>query len=100
MDDLAFLTIGALAPRIESGAVSPVALTEMMLARIGRLDPVLRAYATVTADLAREAAREAEQEIRAGAYRGPLHGVPVAVKDLIDVAGVATRCGSPMRRAL
>jgi len=98
MDDLAFLTIEALAPRIESGAVSPVALTEMMLARIGRLDPELHAYATVTQDLALEAARKAEAEIEAGAYRGPLHGVPIAVKDLIDVAGVATRCGSPMRR--
>jgi amidase len=69
----------------------------MMLARIDRLDPTLHSYATVTADLAREAAQKAEQEIRAGHYRGPLHGVPVAVKDLIDVAGVATRCGSPMR---
>jgi Asp-tRNA(Asn)/Glu-tRNA(Gln) amidotransferase A subunit family amidase len=52
---------------------------------------------TVTADLALDSARKAEEEIRAGDYRGPLHGVPIAVKDLIDVAGVATRCGSPMR---
>jgi amidase len=98
MNDLIFLTIEALAPLIRSGAVSPVALTETMLARIERLDPRLRAYATVTAELAREAARTAEDEIKAGHYRGPLHGVPIAVKDLIDVAGVATRCGSPMRR--
>ena len=98
MEDLGWLTIEALAPRIRSGEVSPVALTEMMLARIGRLDPELRAYATVTGELARDAARKAEDEIRSGAYRGALHGVPVAVKDLIDVAGVATRCGSPMRR--
>jgi amidase len=97
MDDLAFLTIEALAPRIETGAVSPVELTEMMLGRIKRLDPALRCYATVTAELAREAARKADEEIRSGQYRGPLHGVPVAVKDLIDVAGIATRCGSPMR---
>lgn len=98
MDDLAFLTIDAIAPKIRSGAVSPVALTETMLGRIGRLDPELHAYSTVTADLARAAAAKAEEEIGGGAYRGPLHGVPIAVKDLIDVAGVATRCGSPMRR--
>ncbi|HEY5720847.1 MAG TPA: amidase [Allosphingosinicella sp.] len=98
MDDLAFLTIEALAPRIRSSAVSPVALTEMMLDRIARLDGALHSYAAVTADIALEGARRAKEEIGAGRWRGPLHGVPVAVKDLIDVAGVATRCGSPMRR--
>jgi amidase len=98
MDELAFLTIEELAPRIETGAISPVALTETMLGRIDRIDPRLRSYATVTADLARAMARKVEAQIRAGRYRGPLHGVPVAVKDLIDVAGIATRCGSPMRR--
>lgn len=98
MDDLAFLPIEALGPRIEAGSVSPVALTEMMLGRIARLDPMLQAYATVTSELARETARKAEDEIRAGDYRGALHGVPIAVKDLIDVAGMPTRCGSPMRR--
>lgn len=97
MDDLFYLTIEALAPRIRSGAVSPVDLTEMMLERIGRFDPALCSYATVTVDLAREGARRAQDEISAGQYRGPLHGVPIAVKDLIDVAGVATGCGSPMR---
>ncbi len=94
---LAFLTIEELAPRIESGAVSPVDLTETMLARIERLDPALHAYAAVTADFALATAAQAEEEMRAGFYRGPLHGVPIAVKDLIDMAGVATRCGSPMR---
>lgn len=98
MNDLAFLTIEALAPRIRSGAISPVALTEMMLERIGRLDRALHSYAAMTADTALEDARRAEEEIGAGRWRGPLHGVPVAVKDLIDVAGVATSCGSPMRR--
>jgi amidase len=98
MNDLVFLSIEELAPRIRSGAVSPVALAEMMLERIERLDPELHAYATVTADMARGAARKAEEEICAGRYRGSLHGVPIAVKDLIDVAGVTTRCGSPMRR--
>lgn len=98
MDDLALLTIGELAPRIRSGAVSPVALTAMMLERIARLDLALRSYAAVTADIALEGARRAEAEIKAGRWRGPLHGVPVAVKDLIDVAGVPTRCGSPMRK--
>src|SRR5215212_6869468 len=96
--DPAFLSIAELAPRIESGAMSPVALVDHMLERIGRLDPRYRSYALIDRDGARSAAEIAEREIGSGGYRGPLHGVPIAVKDLIDVAGLPTACGSPMRR--
>jgi aspartyl-tRNA(Asn)/glutamyl-tRNA(Gln) amidotransferase subunit A len=60
-------------------------------------EPVLNAYALITADLALDAARKAEGEIAAGHYRGPLHGIPVAVKDLYDMEGLPTRCSSEVR---
>ena len=74
--------------------VSPVDLTEACLARIGAVEPRLNAFVTVTADLARIQAREAEGEIAAGHYRGPLHGIPVAVKDLFATKGIRTTAGS------
>lgn len=86
------------AARLRSGELSPVVLTEEILGRIERLEPRLHAYATVTADRALAAARKAEAEIGAGHYLGPLHGIPVAVKDLIFTAGVATLGGLEVRR--
>ncbi len=74
--------------------LSPVELTEAALARIERVDPVLHAFIIVMAAEARAAARAAEQEIGAGRYRGPLHGVPIGVKDLCETAGVRTTAGS------
>jgi hypothetical protein len=68
--------------RIASGELSPVDLTHRLLERIATVDATLKSYATITADQAIAAARVAEKEIRAGKYRGPLHGVPVGVKDL------------------
>jgi aspartyl-tRNA(Asn)/glutamyl-tRNA(Gln) amidotransferase subunit A len=75
-------------------AVSPVELTQACLARIERLNPVLNAFITVTADQAFQQARDAEAEIRKGKWRGPLHGVPIALKDLFDTAGVRTTAAS------
>lgn len=92
--DLPFLTIAQAAPLIASGQLSPVELTRAFLARIERLNPVLNAYITVTAELALSQAREAEREIRAGHYRGPLHGIPMALKDLIASEGVLTTGGT------
>ena len=74
--------------------VSPVELTEACLARIETVEPRLNAFVTVTADLARAEARAAEGEIAAGRYRGPLHGIPVAVKDLFVTKGIRTTAGS------
>jgi len=93
-DDLAYATIEALAPRIAAGALSPVELTEAQLARIEALDGRLKSYATVMADSALAEARQAEDEIAAGDYRGPLHGIPIAVKDLCYTAGVRTMGGT------
>jgi aspartyl-tRNA(Asn)/glutamyl-tRNA(Gln) amidotransferase subunit A len=92
------LTIARAGRLIRSGRLSPVALTEATLARIERLQPRLNAFITVTADLARQQARQAEAEIRAGRWRGPLHGVPVSLKDLYCTKGIATTAGSTILR--
>jgi aspartyl-tRNA(Asn)/glutamyl-tRNA(Gln) amidotransferase subunit A len=96
--DLLALTISALAPLLQRREVSPVEVTRAALDRIAAHDGTLRTFITVTADQALDQAREAEREIAAGRYRGPLHGVPVAAKDLYETAGVPTTCGSPMLR--
>jgi aspartyl-tRNA(Asn)/glutamyl-tRNA(Gln) amidotransferase subunit A len=92
------LDITELGPLLRDRALSPVEVTEAYLARIERLDPQLNSYIAVLGDQAREAAREAEVEIGRGAWRGPLHGVPVGIKDLFDVAGVPTTMGSKILR--
>ncbi|HCI85841.1 MAG TPA: Asp-tRNA(Asn)/Glu-tRNA(Gln) amidotransferase GatCAB subunit A [Dehalococcoidia bacterium] len=93
-----YRTITELAPQIESGELSPVDLTEAQLERIEALDPKIRSYATVTADLATEQAKQAEQEISDGRYRGKLHGIPIAVKDLCNTNGIRTMGGSGVYR--
>ena len=84
---LHYATLLEIARMIESKDLSPVALTQMMLDRIESVDARLKSYATVMADQAMAAARRAEDEIQAGKYRGPLHGVPIAVKDLCYTKG-------------
>jgi amidase len=83
---------------IERGALSPVDLTEMMLERIARYDGRLHSYVTVAADVARGAAAQAAQEIKAGRWRGPLHGVPIAVKDVFYTTDIRTGLGSAIYR--
>jgi amidase len=83
---------------IRDGQISPVELTEILLARIDSIDGKLMSYATVMAEQALEAARKAEQEIRAGNYKGPLHGIPIAVKDLCYTAGTRTMGGLKVLR--
>ena len=96
-ESLHYLTLREVGRRIESRDLSPVDLAERMLDRIATLDRRLKSYATVTRDAALTAARAAEQEIRAGRYRGPLHGVPVAVKDLCYTKGIRTMGGTAVR---
>ncbi len=92
--DLHYSTITELAPLIRSGELSPVELAESQLTRIGELDSRLRSYALVMADHAMDQARVAEEEISRGSYRGELHGIPVAVKDLCYTSGFRTMGGS------
>ena len=83
---------------IELGEISPVELTEMMLGRIAAVDGHLKSYATVTAERALDAARKAEHEISSGNYYGPLHGIPIAVKDLCFTKGTRTMGGLAVLR--
>jgi len=92
------LTLTEAAEQIRSRRLSPVELTRECLARIERLNPLLNAFITVTADLALEQALQAESEISAGNYRGPLHGIPIGLKDLFDTAGVRTTAASNQYR--
>ncbi|MGX1516206.1 aspartyl-tRNA(Asn)/glutamyl-tRNA(Gln) amidotransferase subunit A [Streptomyces collinus] len=79
------------------GACPPSSWWDSVLERIGRTEPRLQAYVTVTAERARRAARAAEDDIAAGRHHGPLHGIPMGLKDLIDVAGIATSASSRVR---
>jgi amidase len=95
---LHLLRLTDVARRIQSRELSPpVELTEGMLARIARRDRRLKSYATVMQDEALASARSAALEIAAGRYRGPLHGVPLAVKDLCHTKGVRTMGGTKVR---
>src|SRR6202047_4371022 len=87
-------TIAELAPRLRLKQVSPVELTGDCLDRIEKLNPALNAFITVTAESALAEARTAEAEIACGQWRGPLHGIPIALKDLIDTAGTRTTAAS------
>jgi aspartyl-tRNA(Asn)/glutamyl-tRNA(Gln) amidotransferase subunit A len=89
-------TILQLAELLRKRSVSPVEVTQKCLARIEQLNPTLNAFITVTADSALTQARQAEAEIMRGEWRGPLHGIPIGLKDLIDTAGVKTTAGSQL----
>ncbi len=90
-------TISEIAPRLARGEVRSENLTEEALARIAELNPQLNAFITVTADEALGAAREADRHVAAGRAIGPLHGIPLSLKDLIDMRGVPTTAASRLR---
>ncbi|MBS0542051.1 MAG: amidase, partial [Proteobacteria bacterium] len=94
MKDLHWLSAAEAAAAIASRELSPVELMQALLARIDALNPRLNAFITLDAEQALAAAQAAETEIMAGRSRGPLHGVPVGIKDIIDVAGLPTTCHS------
>jgi aspartyl-tRNA(Asn)/glutamyl-tRNA(Gln) amidotransferase subunit A len=94
-DEILYLPIRELGARIRKRALSPVDLAESYLERSRRMGPKLNAYATLTPELALDQARAAEKEIAAGHYRGPLHGIPYAAKDLVAVKGYPTTWGAP-----
>ncbi|WP_161883317.1 amidase [Deinococcus alpinitundrae] len=91
---LLFSSIAEIGALYRSGQLSPLELTRQCLARVEQLNPTLNAFITVTAEPALAEAAQAERELRAGHDRGPLHGIPIALKDLIDTAGVLTTCAS------
>jgi aspartyl-tRNA(Asn)/glutamyl-tRNA(Gln) amidotransferase subunit A len=94
MSDLHWLPVAKLAEAIAAKELSPVEVMQAHLARIEKLDPRLHAFIKIDGDTAMAAAQAAETEIMAGRRRGPLHGVPVGIKDIIDVAGLPTTCHS------
>jgi amidase len=95
---LHYLTLTELAERIRAGAISPVVAVRAQLDRIAALDSALNSYALVMGDTAIAEAKQTETEIAAGRYRGPLHGVPVAVKDLFWIKGSPTAGGMAIHR--
>src|SRR3981189_2377428 len=97
MTELAYLTVAQASRLIRSRELSPVALTEALLDRIAAIDPIYHAFISVTPDIARAEAKAAETEIAGGRWRGPLHGIPYALKDIFDVAGLPTTCHSKLR---
>ena len=96
--DLHFLELTELAARIEAREVSPVAVTRAQLDRIAALDGALGSYAQVMTEVAMAQAETAEAEVAAGRYRGPLHGVPIAVKDLCWTKGFPTAAGMAIHK--
>src|SRR2546425_4845356 len=92
--DLSFMPATELAGLIRTKKLSPVDLTCAVLDRIGRINPIVNAFCAVTADAAVAAAREAEQAVMKGPVRGPLHGIPFSIKDLLYTKGVRTMSGS------
>ena len=92
--DLHYLTLTELSARLEARELSPVEVTRALLERIERLDGRLHAWARVLPEAALAQSRQAEREIAAGSRRGPLHGVPIGVKDLCATSGVPTACGT------
>ncbi len=89
-----YMALTDVAAGIKSGELSPVTLTETMLARVAQVDTELHSYLSVHGEAAMNQARQAESEIRSGRYRGPLHGVPIAIKDLFFTKGVPATFGS------
>src|SRR5262245_58947050 len=91
-------TVTELSRALQARTITSAALTEQCLARIAGQDPSINAFITVLADEARAQARQADQEIAAGRSRGPLHGVPISLKDLIDLRGAPTSAASRVRK--
>ena len=92
------MTLWQLAPGIKARKISPVDLTRAVLDQIERLNPVLNAYITVDAEGALDTARKAQRQIARGKYLGPLHGIPISLKDLFDTKAMLTTAGSKILR--
>jgi aspartyl-tRNA(Asn)/glutamyl-tRNA(Gln) amidotransferase subunit A len=93
MTNYSYASISEVSELIRQKQISPLELTKGCLERIEKLQPQLNAFITVTAEQALQDAANAEQEIQAGKWKGPLHGIPVAVKDFFDTAAIRTTAG-------
>src|SRR5215510_11141393 len=93
-NELCFLSIAQLAEQIRNRAVSPVEVTQAYLDRTQALDSKFNSYITVTAERALQGAKAAEAQMRGGTYLGPLHGIPLAYKDIIATKDIRTTCAS------
>jgi aspartyl-tRNA(Asn)/glutamyl-tRNA(Gln) amidotransferase subunit A len=93
-DDILYLSVRELGTQLKARKISAVELTESYLARLEKLGPKLGAVATITRDLAMQQAKQADKEIAAGKYRGPLHGIPYGAKDLLATKGIPTTWGA------
>ena len=96
--ELHYLSIAEAAKLLRRKALSPVELVQAILDRVEEVDGRLKTYVTLLAKDALTAARRAEKDILHGRYIGPMHGIPLAIKDLYDTAGVTTASGSKIRR--
>ena len=100
-DDIAFATVTQLSLWIQRRQITSERLTQIYLTRLEKFNPKLRCVITLTRDLALQQAKQADQEIAAGKYRGPLHGIPWGAKDLLDTAGIPTTYGAePFRNRI
>ena len=97
MSELAFISLAEASQLIRTRKLSPVEYTSALLAHIAATDPAYNAFLAVTAELALAQAKSAEAEIAAGKWRGPMHGIPYAAKDIFDIEGMATTCHSKVR---
>ena len=93
---LAFLTIKEASKLISKKEISPLELTNSVLERIQEYDKKLNSYITVLEENAISSAKKAEEEIQSGEYKGPLHGIPISLKDIFITKGIKTTCGSGM----
>src|ERR671927_1231668 len=92
--ELSYLSLRGLATLIQRREVSPVEVTQVVLGRVEKFDRNLNSFITVLREESLAQAQAAEREIQGGYYRGPLHGIPIAVKDLYYTAGIRTTAGS------
>ncbi|HCP23502.1 MAG TPA: Asp-tRNA(Asn)/Glu-tRNA(Gln) amidotransferase subunit GatA [Dehalococcoidia bacterium] len=92
--EICYMSAGDLSRLVEKKEISPVEIVDAHLSRIDATEPVLNSFITLLADASRSAAQQAEKDIQAGRYKGPLHGIPVALKDLYNTGGVRTTSGS------
>ena len=92
--EICYMSAGSLSKLVENKKVSPVEIVDAHLSRIDATEPILNSFITLLANESRIAARQAEKDIQSGKYKGPLHGIPVALKDLYNTAGVRTTSGS------